>query len=97
MALIFAWDPDKAAANKRKHGVSFEEAATVFRDRFALFMGDPDHSEEEDRFLLLGESDRRRLLLVSHSGDGRRIRIISARRATRSERRNYAERKPKER
>ncbi len=93
MALVFEWDPEKAAANERKHGVSFEEAATVFRDRLALIMGDPDHSDEEDRFLLLGASDRGRLILVSHTDRGRRIRIISARRASRSERRNYAERK----
>jgi uncharacterized DUF497 family protein len=89
--LRFDWDPRKNAVNKRKHGVSFEEAVTVFSDEHALFMRDPDHSSEEDRFLLLGLSSMLRTLVVCHcfreSDD--LVRIISARKATRSERGHY--------
>ena len=92
--LRFDWDPAKAAANRRKHGVSFEEAQSVFWDDLALFDDDPDHSAEEDRFLLLGLSSRPRLLVVVHcfrvTADV--IRIISARRATPAERARYSER-----
>ena len=89
--LSFKWDPRKAATNRRKHGVSFEEAATVFSDDRALVIGDPDHSEAEDRFVLLGVSATLRVLVVVHcyrEGDAR-IRLISARKATRSERAQY--------
>ena len=83
-ALRFEWDNRKAAANLRKHGVSFEEARSVFFDEQARLIDDPDHSEEEDRFVLLGLSGALRLLLVCHCyrSEGEVIRIISARRAT---------------
>ena len=89
--LRFEWDGRKALANKRKHGVSFEEAETVFSDDFALVIADPDHSGEEERFLILGLSARLRTLVVSHSyrRGGHLIRIISARKATRKERKTY--------
>ena len=87
----FEWDRRKEAANRKKHGVSFEEARTAFFDENARLMADPDHSDEEDRFILLGLSSRLRLLVVCHcyreATDT--IRIISARKADRSERRQY--------
>jgi uncharacterized DUF497 family protein len=91
--LRFVWDPVKAAANLRKHGVAFEEAQSVFWDERALFMDDPDHSQAEDRFILLGLSARLRILVVVHcyETDQDTITIISARKATRSERRRYQE------
>ncbi len=90
-ALRFEWDNRKAAANLRKHGVSFEEARSVFFDERARLIDDPDHSEEEDRFVLLGFSGALRLLLVCHCyrSEGEVIRIISARRATRTEAKFY--------
>lgn len=90
-ALRFEWDNRKAAANLRKHGVSFEEARSVFFDERARLIDDPDHSEEEDRFVLLGLSGALRLLLVCHCyrSEGEVIRIISARRATRTEAKFY--------
>jgi len=91
MAAGFEWDPDKAATNKRKHGVSFEEAASVFFDPLSLTIPDPTHSTDEDRFVILGESSRRRLLVVVHVIRGGNIRIISARGATKRERSNYEE------
>lgn len=91
MALRFRWDPRKAVGNVRKHGVTFEEATTVFGDRLSVTIADPDHSVDEQRFLLLGLSSRGRLLVVAHSERGDAIRIISARRVTRRERRTYAE------
>ena len=90
--LEFSWDPAKARSNKRKHGVSFEEAQTVFYDDNARLIYDPDHSQEEDRFILLGMSTTLRLLIVCHSyrkGESL-IRIISARRATKSEQHQYS-------
>jgi uncharacterized DUF497 family protein len=93
-AIRFEWNDDKAAANRRKHRVSFEEAQTVFSDEQALFMADPDHSAEEDRFILLGVSAALRVLVVCHCyrrGD-EIIRIISARKANRSERAEYEQR-----
>jgi uncharacterized DUF497 family protein len=89
--LRFEWDARKSAANARTHGVSFEEATTVFSDEHALLMADPDHSQDEDRFVLLGLSASLRTLVVCHcyrEGD-EVIRIISARKATRSERTQY--------
>lgn len=85
--LRFEWDSAKAAANLRKHGVSFDEARTVFSDERALLIDDPDHSEDEDRFILLGLSSALRVVLVCHCyrDDENVIRIISARRANRSE------------
>ena len=91
MALRFSWDPKKAAANLRKHGVSFEEATTAFGDPVSITVPDPDHSITEERFLLLGLSHLGRLLVVAHSERGVTIRLISARLATRRERRLYEE------
>ena len=89
----FEWDARKAAANRRKHRVSFEEAKTVFFDENALFMADEEHSEVEDRFVLLGLSSQLRILVVCHCYrvDDAEIRIISARKATRKERQQYEE------
>lgn len=85
--MRFEWDPNKNEINKKKHGLSFDEAATVFYDEYAILFDDPDHSEEEDRFLILGISQRENLCIVSHCyrGDDEIIRIISARKATKSE------------
>ena len=87
--LKFAWDEAKAAANLAKHGVSFEEAATVFGDPMALTFDDPDHSIGERRFLTFGRSERSRVLLVVNAERSRTIRIISARKATKHERGIY--------
>lgn len=89
--LSFEWDPHKAAVNRRAHGVSFEEAVTVFSDDRALLIDDPNHSMIEDRFVLLGISATLRVLVVVHCYRERdaTIRLISARRATRSERAQY--------
>ena len=91
VGYIFEWDPEKAEANLSKHGVSFAEAVTAFGDPFSLNMPDPDHSEGEQRFIVLGMSDRYRLLVVSYTERPPRTRIISARLATRHERRQYEE------
>lgn len=91
MGYIFEWDPAKADANARKHGVTFDEASTVFGDPLNLLMSDPDHSLDEERYLLLGMSNRRRLLVVAFAERPPRTRLISARRATRQERRQYEE------
>ena len=92
--LRFEWDPDKASANEQKHGVSFDEASSVFLDEDALLVADPDHSEDEERFLILGWSARLRMLVVCHcvEEDQEVIRLISARRATRGERSQYEDR-----
>jgi uncharacterized protein len=89
--MRFAWDDAKAAENQRKHGVSFEEATTVFADENARLKHDPDHSQEEDRFILLGFSAKLRLLIVCHAyGESDEvIRIISSRKAVPNERRQY--------
>ena len=89
MSLEFEWDEDKAKGNLKKHGVSFEEASSIFGDPLALTIPDPLHSEEEDRFVTLGESHRRRLLVVVSTERRDRVRIISARVATRRERKDY--------
>ena len=89
MALQFEWDRRKASANLQIHKVSFEEAATAFADPLSLTVGDPDHSDQEDRFILLGMSFRNRLLVVVHTERGNVIRIISARKATGRERLQY--------
>lgn len=91
MAVRFLWDHRKAVSNERKHGVGFREATTVFDDSLSVTIADPDHSVDEERFLLLGLSNRRRLLVVAHSERGESIRIISARRANRREKRMYEE------
>jgi uncharacterized DUF497 family protein len=85
----FEWDPTKVARNRRKHGVSFHEAATVFGDALALTYQDPDHSEQEQRFITVGMSNARRLLIVAHAERGDRIRIINARRTSPAERKQY--------
>ena len=89
--MRFEWNPAKAAANAKKHKVTFEVAKTVFYDDFAVQFFDEEHSTEEDRFLLLGMSSDGRLLLVCHCEreDGEVIRIISARRATQNEAQHY--------
>ena len=89
--MEFEWDPQKAAKNLRKHKVSFTEAATVFDDPLSVTVADPDHSADEDRFIIVGQSYRRRLLIVSFAERGDRIRIISAREPTPAERRAYEE------
>ena len=90
--LRFSWDARKAAANFRRHRVSFPEAATAFADPLSLTVPDPDHSESEERFLLLGQSQRNRLLVVVHAERAaNEIRIISARPAAPHERRQYEE------
>ena len=89
--MIYEWDPRKAESNLRKRGVSFGQAATVFLDPLAMTFPDPDHSENEDREITIGYSMRRQVLFVAHSGRGDRVRIISARRAARSERKQYEE------
>jgi len=85
----FEWNPRKSASNRRKHGVTFEEAATAFADPRSLNQFDPDHSIDEDRFLLMGKSRLDRILVVSYTDRPPRVRIISARLATRRERNKY--------
>jgi uncharacterized protein len=87
--MNFEWDPEKDAANQQKHGISFQEASTVFGDPLAWTIADPDHSTEEQRFLTIGYSSRQQLIIVAHTDREERIRIISARSATASERRTY--------
>ena len=89
--MTYEWDPPKAQVNVEKHGVTFEEAASVFLDPWALTFWDPDHSEEEDREITIGRSARLRVLFVSHAPRDGRVRIISARRATRKEQEQYEE------
>ena len=89
--MPFDWDPDKAAENLRRHRVSFEEAATVFRDPLSWTFPDPEHSEGEERNLDIGHSERGRLLIVIYTERLGQVRIISARLATRKERRSYEE------
>ena len=87
--MEFEWDPNKAASNFAKHNVSFHEASTVFSDTLALTFSDPDHSHDESRYITIGESMQRRLIIISHTDRWQRIRIISARKATRRERKIY--------
>jgi uncharacterized DUF497 family protein len=89
MALLFEWDLKKARGNLTRHGISFDEASTVFRDPFSMTVADPLHSEGEERFVLIGQSQRGRMLVVVHMERGDRIRIISARLATSKERKRY--------
>ena len=89
--LRFEWDAPKAAANRAKHKVSFEEASTVFGDPLGRVTDDPRHSEDEERFVVLGLSEKRRLLVVMFTERGDALHLISARRATRREARNYEE------
>jgi uncharacterized protein len=91
MALEFEWDPVKAELNLKEHGVFFDEATTIFRDTLSITISDPDHSDYKNRFIDIGMSHRMRLLVVSYTERKDKIRIISARRATRTERKNYEE------
>lgn len=91
MGYTFEWSREKADANLKKHGVTFDEASTVFGDPLAMLMPDPDHSVGEMRYLVLGMSNRRRLLVVAFAERPPRTRLISARRAERQERRRYEE------
>ena len=87
--MEFEWDGDKAASNEQKHGVSFTEAETVFADPLSLTGYDPDHSDNEDRYITMGTSLDGRLLVISHTDRESRVRIIRARVANRRERRDY--------
>jgi uncharacterized DUF497 family protein len=89
--MDFEWNPSKAETNLRKHGVAFTEAGTVFGDDLAITVPDPDHSDEEDRYITIGWSNFRRLLMVSHTDRDGKIRIISARELTKTERKEYEE------
>lgn len=86
---FFEWDKDKANKNINNHGVSFDEASTSFSDNLSLTIYEPLHSDEEDRFILIGNSFKSRLLIVVHTVRGNKIRIISARKATKHERKQY--------
>ena len=88
--LSFEWDEKKNVSNQKKHGVSFEEAASVFSDELGRLIPDPDHSEDEERFILMGISSASRLLTICHcERDSDIIRIISARKADKSEQKQY--------
>jgi uncharacterized protein len=89
--MEFEWNPEKAALNLAKHSVSFQEAATVFNDPLSTTFPDPDHSIGENRYVIIGLSSFRQLLVVSHTDRGEKVRIISARKATRQEKRFYEE------
>lgn len=89
--MQFEWDASKAERNLSKHGVSFEEAKTVFDDPLYVDFYDPDHSKDEERYLIVGESDRGRLLIVSYTERGDSMRLISAREVKRTEREAYEE------
>jgi uncharacterized DUF497 family protein len=89
--MRFSWNPKKAASNLHKHGISFEEAATVFGDPLSDTFPDPDHSLEEYRFVIIGSSESGKMLLVAHTDDGEVVRLISAREMTRGERKSYEE------
>jgi len=89
--LNFEWDNNKASSNEQKHGVSFEEASTIFSDSLSITIPDPLHPETEERFAILGLSEKNRLLVVIHTDTGVTIRLISARLATAHERKRYEE------
>ena len=91
--INFEWDENKNKINKNKHGISFEEAKTVFCDEFAILFDDPDHSEEEERFLIIGTTNKEKICIVSHCYREKDsiVRIISARKATKTERKIYNE------
>ena len=93
MVLTFEWDEDKSKQNVTKHGVTFEEAKTVFNDPYAITIDDPDHSGNEDRYLDIGLSSKGKLLVVWYTDRNDNIRIIGGRKATRFERKGYEERK----
>ena len=89
--MIYEWDPKKAKANLRKHGVSFEEALTAFADPLARIFDDEDHSVEEQREIIVGYSVKERLLIVCFTAQGESVRMFSARKATRREKKEYEE------
>ena len=89
MGLKFEWDRRKSVLNIKKHGVSFEDAATAFGDPLSVTIHDPKHSDDEDRFLLLGETQDKKLVVVAHTDRKDTIRLINARPATRQEREDY--------
>ncbi len=91
MQALFEWDEEKAESNLRKHGISFDEAQSVFTDYLSIAVPDPEHSLNEERLIILGMSNKHRLLVVSYTERGRKIRLISARKAARVERRKYEE------
>ena len=91
MSIKFEWDPHKAQRNLRKHGVDCSEASTVFADTLSITISDPDHSEDEERWVTMGLSNRQRLLVVVHTEEGETSRLISARLADHHERRKYEE------
>ena len=91
MKSLYEWDEDKAKENLRKHKVDFKEAETVFDDPLSITVSDPNHSEEEERFIDIGISKKRRVLAVVYTERRKKIRIISAREATRAERKKYYE------
>jgi len=91
MGLLFEWDTNKAQLNLKNHGISFDEASTAFRDLLSQTIYDPLHSEDEERFVLIGQSIQGRLLVIVHTERGNRIRIISAKLATKKERFRYEE------
>lgn len=93
MGIKFSWDDNKAESNRIKHGVTFDEAKTVFYDDNALLIDDPDHSGDEERFIILGMSKEFKILVVCHCyrDSSKNIRIISARKATKSEKKEYSE------
>lgn len=92
-AIDFSWNEGKNRENLRKHGINFAEASTAFSDENARLRHDPDHSQDENRFILLGFSAKLRLIVVTHvyREDGQQIRIVSARKATRNERKQYGQ------
>jgi uncharacterized protein len=91
MGLLFEWDPKKGRLNLKTHGISFDEASTAFRDPLSQTIEDPLHSENEERFVLIGQSIQGRILVVVHTDRGEEIRMVSARLATKKERLRYEE------
>jgi uncharacterized DUF497 family protein len=89
MPLTFEWDEEKDLSNRKKHGISFDETKTVFNDPRSITIADEDHSDDEDRYIDIGISSRGRLIVVSYTDRGSNIRIISSRKATKSERKAY--------
>ncbi len=84
--IDFEWNPQKAEINRKKHGITFDEASTVFEDTLSVTYPDPDHSQQEERYLIIGVSSQYRVLVISHTYRSETIRIISARQATKRER-----------
>ncbi|MDM8537691.1 BrnT family toxin [Desulfobacterales bacterium HSG17] len=91
MAIVFEWDKNKAEINKQKHGISFDEAQTVFIDNLSVMKLDINHSNTEERLLIIGTSSNNQIIVISYTERGDRIRLISARKATRNERKQYEE------